>query len=483
MSNSAAISKLIKDFSQNPSDSSVALKIGLLYADDGEYESSFDWFSKTYALEPKNSAAYYFSAIVNICMDRYDKAADLWELFMKTEKAPFDFWSSFRIPFAFDFERLKKKSFILCRNRRKLLPFDIPPVYLSALTHLFLGDMETAVGLFEELKDKKGLPKAFPVILSEVYTRSGRRDLALSVLSSFYAENPSFAAAPSRMASIYEDMGEFRKAASLYMEAFRIKQLPAFLVSAAGAFRLAGMEQEAVDCFEGVLYIDESRPEPFIEIAKDAFNKGDILSCWMIMLKAEKINPSLPDPVFWKARALAAWNDHGQAASLYYRAMELGCTEPDVNLLLSESLEMAGEYEEAAYQLLVYVNLHENEDPSLIARADRLLRLAGLDSEADCILISDEKPEVLSEALMKNALNLYRKGDFEGASALLEKAKDSGEPYLGVLCALLEMKGTGALGGGVKLDADAVRGLVGCKSCFNADEREFMMISLLAEKI
>lgn len=482
MNNSASISKLVKDFSKNPQNCEIPFNVGLLYADDGDYAGAFEWFSKAYSLNPKYSAAYFFSALSCICIDRYDKAADLWELFMKTERSPFDFYAEFKFPFSFDFEKLRRKSFSLCKNRRKLLPFDVPPVYLSALTHLFLGDAASAMEFFESLEGKPGLPRSLPVILSEVYLRNGMRERAISVLSDFCRDAPGFFPALFRLASLLLEDGKFDMAAKRFMDAFRAKQTPQILISAAEAFSGAGRRDLAVECLEGALMLDESRPEPYRELGRVSFELGDFLSCFLFMRRAEEMDPSSPDPAFYSAMSMCRWGDCAGAVPLFYRALDLGITDPSINLRLSEALERIGEFEEAAYQLLVFGNLSENPDSSLVARLAGLLSRAGLEEDAVMIERSfvEENPDSSDELLLPLAMRLLGSGDQEGAMELAERAAAKGSPFAVLLKG--RIRGFDGLGAEVAAAAKSVSGGRGDRfaSLLSPEEREGLLLDMVS---
>lgn len=485
LNNTAAINKFVKDFSREPSRADIAFTIGLLYMDDADYADAEDWFSKSYSLDPSYSVAYYFSAFANICLDRYERAADIWDLFMKTEKCPFDFHARMRLPFKFDFEKLKRKSFSLCKNRRNLLPNDLPPVYLSALTHLFAGDVEQALSLLESMLDKEPPFKTYYMLLSEIYSRRGDVDNAIRILSLLWAKHPDFMPVPLKLAYLYDKKNDYANSAVFALKAFGLKENAQSLLLAARAFIASGRNELALEFLEVALFLDENNEEIYAELGKVAFLQGDFLSSFLFMKKLSDINSSSPYAAFYKGRIFQEWGSFREAVYYYYASLDLGLIDPEVHRLLSDSLYEIGEYEEAAYQRLVFINLSSNVIPDDVRDLSVFLEKAELFAESAAIMEKhlEERPESFKLLYLRLALLYLRLGDKDRACLVLKQAAGAGisSPYSLLLSKILsnDFSSLEVLKRRISSSFEFPSGLsVGYD--LSADEKEFLALSFLS---
>ena len=432
MNNTLAINKLTDNFAKDPSKPEIAFNIGLLYMEDNEFERAVTWFIKAYTINPSYSEAYFFSAISNLLAEKYDKSINTWNLFIKAEKSPFDFYKQIKFPFSFDFERIKRKSFYSCTMRRNLLPLDTPPVYLSALTHIFLGDMESGISFLESISEKTDIPKSYYMLLSQVYEKTGQTEKAIEILEKFCKENKNIAGAFTKLASLYMEKGLYEKAKDTYLHSFEIKESAKTLVSVHEALKKCGKEN--LNILEGILLIDENNAYAYRELGKQCLMHDDIFSAFLFAKKAEELEENNSDTELLFGQIFLSQKDYRTSASHLLRCINSENYEQIANKYLAEAFAGLEEYEESAYRQTIYINKTESKDRNDIKTLAKYLEKAEMFEDSIAVLDELEKEENKKD--IYKAIILLKKDEKDKAREFIAEYKKENSEDL--LCQVLE---------------------------------------------
>lgn len=432
MNNTLAINKLTNDFSKNPSKPELPFNIGLLYLDDNEFDMASAWFSKSSTIDPSFSKAYYFSAISNLLAEKFDKSISIWNLFIKSEKSPFDFYKQIKFPFSFDFEKVKARSFYVCKMRRNLLPLDTPPVYLSGLTHIFLGDMENGISFLESIANKNDLPKSYNMILSEVYSKNGKLDKATEILEKFCAENKNMAGAYLKLASLYMERGMFLDASKKYMQSFEIKESAKTLVLAYEALKKCGKEN--VNILEGILLLDENNAYAYREFSRQCINHGDLLSAFLFAKKSEELEKNCLETEFLLGQIFLLQKDYKTSANYLLKYTNSENCDPIAYKYLAESFAGLKEYGESAYRQTIYINKTESKNRDDIKTLAKYLEKAEMLDDSITVIEELEKEENKKD--IYKAILFIKNNEKEKAKEFIEEYKK--ENAEDVFCKIIE---------------------------------------------
>ncbi len=432
MNNTLAINRLTDNFVKDPSKPELPFNIGLLYMDDNEFERAVNWFIKSYTIDPSYSQAYYFSAISNLLAEKYDKSINTWNLFMKSEKSPFDFYKQLKFPFSFDFEKIKRKAFYNCKMRRNLLPLDTPPVYLSALTHIFLGDIENGISFLESIGEKNDLPKTYHMLLSEVYSKTGQTEKATEILEKFCAENKNIAGAYTKLASLYMDRGLYEKATETYMHSFEIKESAKTLASAYEALKKCGKEN--IEILEGILLLDENNAYAYREFCRQCIKHGDIFSAFLFAKKSEEIEENNADTELLLGQVCLLQKDYKTSASHLLRCINSENYNVIANKYLAEAFAGLEEYGESAYRQTIYINKTESKEKEDIKTLAKYLEKAEMFDDSIKVIEEVEKEENKKE--LYKAILLIKNNEEDKAKKFIEEYKK--ENSENIFCKILE---------------------------------------------
>ena len=432
MNNTLAINKLTNDFSKNPSNPEIPFKLGLLYLDDNEFEMASSWFSKSSKVNPSDSKSYYFTAISNLLAEKFDKSIDTWNLFIKSEKSPFNFYQQIKFPFTLDFEKIKARAFYVCKMRRNLLPLDTPPVYLSALTHIFLGDIENGISFLESIANKGDLPKTYHMILSEVYSKTGKLDKATEILEKFCNENKNIAGAYLKLASLYMERNMFTEASEKYLQSFEIKESSKTLVLAYEALKKCGKEN--VNILEGILLLDENNAYAYREFSRQCIKQNDLLSAFLFAKKSEELEQNNIETEFLLGQIFLLQKDYTTSANYLLKYIKSENCDPVAYKYLAEAFAGIEEYVESAYRQTVYINKTKNKNREDIKTLAKYLEKAEMLNDSITVLDELEKEE-LKKDIYKAILLIKNNEKQQAKEFIKEYQKESPKD---IYCKIIE---------------------------------------------
>lgn len=432
MNNTLAINRLTDNFAKDPSKPELPFNIGLLYMDDNEFERAVNWFIKSYTIDPSYSQAYYFSAISNLLAEKYDKSINTWNLFIKSEKSPFDFYKQIKFPFSFDFDKIKRKAFYNCTMRRNLLPLDTAPVYLSALTHIFLGDMEKGISFLESIGEKTDLPKSYHMLLSEVYTKTNQIEKAIEILEKFCIENKNIAGAYTKLASLYMERGLYEKATETYMQSFEIKESAKTLALAYESLKKCGKEN--INILEGILLLDENNAYAYREFCRQCIKHDDLFSAFLFAKKSEELEENDAETELLLGQVFLLQKDYKTSASHLLRCINSENHDLIANKYLAEAFAGLEEYGESAYRQTIYINKKERKDKEDIKTLAKYLEKAEMIEDSIKVLEELEKEENKKD--IYKAILFIKNNEKDKAKEFVEEYKK--ENSEDIFCNMLE---------------------------------------------